>query len=164
MLHARYREEGLRADAGNLSLDEFVQGKIEEEVEAVIQTIQAKRALQKVGYDFSGVNYPPTEDDYLKAYEASERAAIVQSQRTTSMDFGSQRDQAGRKRLLRGFWAGEVRISTTHEPYDEYYKRCWQIADLLRSILGSILTPLGLQNIADLEIGQEAVNLVSNSC
>jgi hypothetical protein len=122
--HARYYHEGLTADINLLNRQEYTQMKIEEEMMAVINRIEATKQLSESGVivaNLRHVLYYP----YRQAYGAAVRAAKVDypgSDEDTLQNIGRE---AGRTAVRQALLHDQVITSTTQQSYVEYWGSMW---------------------------------------
>jgi hypothetical protein len=130
--HAQTYHEGARADI-ELSASEYVDLRVEEEAEGVVESIEAKMELAAAGWDVSQLRYP-LEKAYLAAYESAKKAG--QGLNEAELEQAARR--AGQAAVLEGFMTGKVTTSQTGESYSDYYEGCWDKAETAGKLLGSV--------------------------
>ena len=161
MTHARYHNEGQRVDIGGVDQDLYIQGRIEEEAEGVVRSIEAKKGLAEAGFDVSQLRYP-LEKAYTEARLTAENVARARERDITSAELDSIGRAAGIARVIQGFVNGEVLDSKRLSPYSETYGDCWGTAETL----AGLVTVVGkvLSSDAATELVQNANDYVSGTC
>jgi hypothetical protein len=122
--HARYYHKGLTADINLLNRQVYTQMKIEEEMMAVIDRIEATKQLSESGVivaNLRHVLYYP----YRQAYGAAVRAAKVDypgSDEDTLQNIGRA---AGQTAVRQALLHDQVLTSTTEQSYVAYWGSIW---------------------------------------
>jgi hypothetical protein len=129
MHHATMYHEGKWADVKTLSRRDYITKEIEEESEGTVKSIETKIELEGTKIDVSKATFP-LEKEYRTAYKAAVDAAKAKDPKTSEEDLKRIGREAGRKRVIKGFWDGEVVISTSKAPvtYPDYYGKIWDDA------------------------------------
>lgn len=161
MTHARYYNEGLRVDIGGADQELYVQGRIEEEAEGVVNSIEAKKELAAAGFDVSQMIYP-LEEAYTEAHQRAQNAARVRKQDITSTELESIGQDAGTAQVIQGFVNGEVQGSKRSSPYTETYGECWSAADALAGLFTIIGKVISAEAAA--ELAQSTNDFISSIC
>jgi hypothetical protein len=161
MTHAHYRNEGQRADIGGADRELYLQGRIEEEAEGVVRSIQAKKELAEAGNDVSHLSYP-LEKAYREAAQTAQNMARVKERGITPAELDSIGQTAGTARVIRGFVNGEVLHSKRLSPYLETYGGCWDTAHTLARLVTIVRAVISAEAAAELE--QITNDYVSGSC
>ncbi len=124
MHHAKYHHEGLGADASKLGRHAYIKGKVKEEAEGTVKSIEAKIELEGTKIDVSRAVFP-LEAEYRKAYKTAVAAAKAKDPKISEADAKKKGKAAGRKAVFDGFMNGKVTTSTTNETYPDYYGKYW---------------------------------------
>jgi len=115
--HAK-RDKGYRSSAYNIpSRELYVQGKIREETDGVVQAILAAKEFRAAGRT---VPDPPGEREYDNAYQKAKSNGAS----------NADAEQAGYDAVEHMFNSGVFRTSTNSKPYPEYYRDAWNRANL----------------------------------
>ncbi len=122
--HARYYHEGLAANINLLNRPVYTQMKIDEEVMAVINSIEVTMELAE-----SGVNVAELRHALYFPYRQAHGAAVRAAKSDYSgLDDGTLHQigrTAGRTTVEQAFLTGEVVTSTTQQSYSEYWGSIW---------------------------------------
>lgn len=161
MTHARYHNEGQREDIGVAERELYVRGRIKEEAEGVVRSIEAKKELAEAGFDVSQLRYP-LENAYLEAHLLAQNLARVKERDITSAELDSIGRAAGMARVIQGFVNGEVLDSKRLSPYSKTYGDCWGTADMLGDLVEVASKVISVE--AATELLQWANDRVSGSC
>jgi hypothetical protein len=161
MNHARYHSEGLRVDIGGTDQEFYIKGRIEEEAEGLVRSIEAKKELAAAGLDVSQVRYP-LEKAYTQAYQKAQNAARVRERGITPAELDHIGQVAGTARVIQGLVNGEVLGSTSLLPYTEVYGDCWSTADTLAGLVTIVGMVISAEAAA--ELLQSINDYVSGTC
>jgi len=124
--HAKAYHEGKWAEPTKLSRDEYIKAEINEEAEGTVKSIEAKMELEGTKIDVSKASFP-LESQYRKAYKAAVDKAKAEDPKKSDADLKAIGRKAGLARVVKGFYDGEVIISTSKAPvtYPVYYGNIW---------------------------------------
>lgn len=116
--HAQWDSEGRRADATQVTQEEFVRSQIDNEVDATTESIYYDKEMRMRGYP---IERSTTEVNYDTAYTEA-----IEAGKTPE-----EADAAGRERVREMFVEGEdgtveFETSTTGEGYEQYYADQWE--------------------------------------
>jgi hypothetical protein len=122
--HARYFHEGLAADVALHDRDAYVEMKMEEELAAMVATIEATSELWEAGVDISNLRpfyyYP-----YKQAYGSAYRAAKHDHPELDAEVLHDIGRAAGNSVVLDVLYGGQVVSSLTQQTYLEYWGTVW---------------------------------------
>lgn len=124
--HARYFHEGLAADVITSGRQTFVQQKIEEEVAAMVTSIEATIELSETGVDVVNLR-PSLYYPYRQAYGSAVRAAKYANPGLDETTLQSTGRAAGRAAVLEALLNGQVVTSVTQQSYREYWGSVWDL-------------------------------------
>jgi hypothetical protein len=110
-----------------LSRKQYVRQAIIEEVRGTVRSIDAKRELKARGVDTGNASFP-LEAAYNKAYNQAVQRITDQRPNLSQARIEAFGRRAGRARVERGFWKGEVVTSNNGKTYPAYYGRAWDAA------------------------------------
>ncbi|MCA9984194.1 MAG: hypothetical protein KDE59_07870 [Anaerolineales bacterium] len=123
--HGKYHNEGLDPDATTVTRDEYIKARVEEEAEGAVLSIEAKMELEGTTVDVSKATFPQ-EQEYRQAYNDAIAAAKAKDPAASKEDLNKIGRAAGKKRVVKGFYDGEVVTSTKPPtPYPEFYGKDW---------------------------------------
>jgi hypothetical protein len=124
--HAKAYHEGKWADPKKQSRDEYIKAEIQEEAEGTVKSIETKIELEGTKIDVSKASFP-LESQYRKAYKAAVDKAKAADATKSESDLKIIGRKAGMARVVKGFYDGEVIISTSKAPvtYPDYYGGIW---------------------------------------
>lgn len=161
MTHARYHNEGLRVDIGGTDQEFYVKGRIEEEAEGLVRSIEAKKELAAAGLDVRQVRYP-LENAYADAYQKAQNAARVRERDITPAELDYIGQVAGTARVVQGLVNGEALGSKSLSPYTEVYGDCWSRAHTLAGLVTIVGMVISAE--AAVELLQGINDYVSGTC
>jgi hypothetical protein len=130
MVHANYDETHQTAtrSADSLSRRTYIDRMLREEARACVRAIRAELELEAAHAD-----NPNTASELAWTYREASRAAIEFARRTdrllTPDELQKIGREAGAEAVLDAFRSGDVRTSTTNQPYTVYYGRAWDQAN-----------------------------------
>ncbi|MGD2048327.1 MAG: hypothetical protein PVH03_02470 [Chloroflexota bacterium] len=122
--HARIIHEGSAADVKADSREAFVQGKVAEEMEAVVSSIEAKMEFEQNGVNTSESTYT-LEIPYRQAYWTATRTAKITDPGLGEEDLQSIGRAAGRAAVLQALLNGKAVTSNTQQTYPFYWGAEW---------------------------------------
>jgi hypothetical protein len=124
--HAKAYHEGKWADPKKLSREDYIKAEIKEEADGTVKSIETKIELEGTKIDVSKASFP-LERQYRKAYKAAVDQAKATDARKRRSELKRIGRKAGRARVIKGFYDGEVIISTSKAPvtYPDYYGKIW---------------------------------------
>ena len=124
LTHARYLHDGRKLRLDTPSRDDYVAGKIQEEVDAVLASIKLKLELVRVDSRIAELTIG-LENEYR-------RACIDAGQKLNAC-------RAGEAALLNAFYSGQARTSNSGQSYVDYYRNNWDDAHPARAFFSNIL-------------------------
>lgn len=122
--HARYFHEGLAADVALNAQHVYVQRKMEEEVNAMVASIEATSELWEAGIDISNL-HPSLYYPYKQAYGSAFRAAKHDYPGLGDKTLQNIGRAAGKHTVSEGVLGGQVVTSITQQTYLEYWGLVW---------------------------------------
>lgn len=122
--HARYYHERLTAEATILSRQAYVQQKMEEEVDAMLTSIEATIELYEAGVEVRNIR-PSLYYPYRQAYGSAFRAAKFDNHGLSDATLQRIGRTAGRSAVLGAVLDGQVLTSISGQTYTEYYGSLW---------------------------------------
>lgn len=128
MTHAMYHNTGMEADADSLSRQEYIDMEIEEEAEGEAKAIEAKMELEELG-----VHVPVLASDlevqFREAFEAAVASAKVEHSGINERELYDLGREAGKQRIIKGFFDGELVGSRDQQTYPSIYGQRWDAAN-----------------------------------
>ena len=140
--HAHYDKDGLAANVVNDTKDNYVNGRINEEAEGTVKSIQAKNEMVAGGKPTAAKF--PLEDEYNKAHDDAVAKYNHDHPNAPAADAEAAGKQAGQDRVVAGFKNGSREVVSSvpktdaagnvingpdgkpiHENYTDYYTRDW---------------------------------------
>ncbi len=121
--HAKGKLEGTSVNIATASRADYVAGELKEEVQGTVDSIKAKNELKAGGKTITA-SYP-LEAEYNQAFKKASDDLKAKNPSATPTELKAAGEKAGSERVMKGFKDGEVRTSTNHKPYPEYYGTAW---------------------------------------
>jgi hypothetical protein len=122
--HARYFHERATAEATILNRQAYVRQRMEEEVDAMVASIEATIELYEAGVEVRNIR-PSLYYPYRQAYGSAFRAAKFDYCGLSDATLQRIGRTAGRSAVLGAVLDGQVLTSITGQTYMEYYGSLW---------------------------------------